>query len=410
MGPRSARQPAEQGEPLGHCRQPCDVDPSRPDTTSATRASRPGGSTSPSGTVGARRRGRRRLPLRGSRRGRGPLRSGSARSDGSRPASGPAAPPGRVVVTRSTPPSGRRGPRGRRIICRPYVSVNSWAVSVASKRRSSVPSSATSPTVRSLDSGTVGGLRLANAIVRRSGREPRARAQCSARQARRRRGGSRRRSARRPTTAMAGSSPTKSRPRTRVSSRRSRPRPGTGGRRSEGRVMLSTGRDEVVEQRDPVAIVGIEPVPERPHPGPAREVGEECRLAVTRVGEDQDDPTVDLGAQPVQQPRSLERLIAERGTLHLRDLDRITADLRRSGGHSWTGSPRPCGPDLRESAERLTNLRDARRGSGGANDIDRSRAVSTEPSEGRSGMGAMVASGAQPTISCGLSPRIRSRS
>jgi hypothetical protein len=34
---------------------------------------------------------------------------------------------------------------------------------------------------------------------------------------------------------------------------------------------------------------------------------------------------MDLDSEPVQQARSLERLVAERRTLHLRDLDRVAA-------------------------------------------------------------------------------------
>ena len=46
-----------------------------------------------------------------------------------------------------------------------------------------------------------------------------------------------------------------------------------GGRvRGERRVRLATGGDEVVQDRDPVAVVLVEPVPQGPQPGPAREV------------------------------------------------------------------------------------------------------------------------------------------
>ena len=105
--------------------------------------------------------------------------------------------------------------------------------------------------------------------------------------------------------------------------------------------MLAAGGDQVMEHRDPVAVVGIESVPERPHPRAPSEIGEECRLAIPGVGEDEDDAAVDLGAQPVQQAWSFQRLVAERWTLDLRVLDRVAADLvaqvgtpgRRHPGH-----------------------------------------------------------------------------
>ena len=87
--------------------------------------------------------------------------------------------------------------------------------------------------------------------------------------------------------------------------------------------MLAAGRDEVAEERDPVAVVVVEAIPERPQPRPPREVGEERRLAVAGVGEDEDHPVVDLGGEPVEEPVARERLVAQRRTLDLRGLDRV---------------------------------------------------------------------------------------
>ena len=121
-----------------------------------------------------------------------------------------------------------------------------------------------------------------------------------------------------------------------------------GGRvRGERRVRLATGGDEVVQDRDPVAVVLVEPVPQGPQPGPAREVRQERRLAVARVGEDQDDPVVDLGGQPVQQAVPGQRFLAKGWWLDLRVLDRKAAHVvtvgsggRCGGGRSRSGSDR----------------------------------------------------------------------
>ena len=93
--------------------------------------------------------------------------------------------------------------------------------------------------------------------------------------------------------------------------------------RREPWIVLAAGGDEVVQERDPVAIVVLEPVPQGPKAGPPREVGEQRRLAVARIGEDEDHAVVDLRAQPVQQPIAGERLVAQRRRLDLRELDRV---------------------------------------------------------------------------------------
>ena len=79
----------------------------------------------------------------------------------------------------------------------------------------------------------------------------------------------------------------------------------------------------MAQERHPVAVVVIEPVPQRPDPGPPREVREQGRLAVAGVGQDQDDPVVDLGGDPIEQPVAGQRLVAKRRPLDLGGLDRV---------------------------------------------------------------------------------------
>ena len=122
-------------------------------------------------------------------------------------------------------------------------------------------------------------------------RARRARARSAARPASRPRGGSRRGSGSRPCSAIAGQLAQEDidrgvarRPaRRHVAQHRRR-------RRREGRVVLAAGGDEVVQEGDPVPIVIFEPVPERPQPGAPREVGQQRRLAVAGIGEDEDRP------------------------------------------------------------------------------------------------------------------------
>ena len=89
--------------------------------------------------------------------------------------------------------------------------------------------------------------------------------------------------------------------------------------------MLAAGGDQVREERDPVPILLVHPVPERPEARPTGEVGEERGLAVARVGDHEDDAVVDLDVQPVEQPMARQRLLAERRALNLADLDRVAA-------------------------------------------------------------------------------------
>ena len=124
---------------------------------------------------------------------------------------------------------------------------------------------------------------------------------------------------------------------------------------------------------------------------PPREVGEEGRLAVPGIGQDEDDAAVDLGAQPIQQPRTFERLVAERRTLHLRQLDRVAVDLGRAAGRSLAAPIRPP-PGPTAIGDRSMTGREVDASRAGANDRERSRGVSTT---GSGGMGvphaAMVA-------------------
>ena len=97
------------------------------------------------------------------------------------------------------------------------------------------------------------------------------------------------------------------------------------GRRRKVRVVLAPGGDEMRQEPDPVAILLVDPVPERPQPRSPREVGQERGLAVARVADHEHDTAVDLHVQPVQQARSGEGLVTKRRGLDLPGLDRIAA-------------------------------------------------------------------------------------
>ena len=124
-----------------------------------------------------------------------------------------------------------------------------------------------------------------------------------------------------------------------------------------------------------------------------REVGEQRRLAVTGVGEDQDDSAMDLDPQPVEQARSFERLVAERRTLDLRRSGSGSRCLRRSGGHS-AGRRRLARASRTYGDRRPLTCEKAERRLGPARTISTARAgCQRSRSRGRSGMGAMVAPG-----------------
>ena len=93
--------------------------------------------------------------------------------------------------------------------------------------------------------------------------------------------------------------------------------------RREVRVVLAAGRHQVRQEADPIPIIVVEPVPDRPEPGPAREVREERRLAVAGVGDHEEHAAVDLRLEPVEQARARKDLVAQRGRLNFSRLDRV---------------------------------------------------------------------------------------
>src|SRR3954471_11343747 len=92
--------------------------------------------------------------------------------------------------------------------------------------------------------------------------------------------------------------------------------------------MLAPRGNEVAEERDPVAVVLVEAVPEGPQPRTTREVREQRRLAVAGFGHDEHDAVVDLDLEPVEKPGARQSLFAQLRALHLRRLDRISVQVR----------------------------------------------------------------------------------
>ena len=109
---------------------------------------------------------------------------------------------------------------------------------------------------------------------------------------------------------------------------------------ANARVGLTAGGDEVVQERDPVAVVLVEAIPERAKSRSTGEVGEERGLAVAGIGEDEDDPVVDLRGEPIEQPMTRQRLIPQRRRLDLRVLDRIAAHVVAVGSAALCGGDR----------------------------------------------------------------------
>ena len=101
--------------------------------------------------------------------------------------------------------------------------------------------------------------------------------------------------------------------------------------RREPGIVFSTRCDEVAQERDPVAILVVEPVPQGPQPRPLREIGKQRRLAVARVGQDQDHAMVDLGREPIEESIPGERLVPQGRALDLRRLDRVPVHSVASG-------------------------------------------------------------------------------
>ena len=107
---------------------------------------------------------------------------------------------------------------------------------------------------------------------------------------------------------------------------RRRRRGGLGQQRSRrcpelGQVDANRG-DQVGDEARPVAVPAIEAKPQHPQSGAPREIGKQRRLAIARLGGQQDGPTMDLDGQPVEQAIARERLLAQRRCLDLADLDR----------------------------------------------------------------------------------------
>ena len=152
-----------------------------------------------------------------------------------------------------------------------------------------------------------------------------------------------------------------------------------------------------LQERDPVAIVLVEPVPDRPQSRPAGEVREERGLAVAGIGEHEDDALVDLRGQPIEQPMTCQGLLAQRRRLDLRVLDRKAAHVVAVGSAGWCGGDRPS---ARADGDRRTVAGWVPMGAldGGANDTERSWRVSTGGSG--SAMAAMVPKPAYPPVSC----------
>ena len=90
---------------------------------------------------------------------------------------------------------------------------------------------------------------------------------------------------------------------------------------------IADRRDEVGEEADPVAVAAIEPKPQHPDAGPPGEVGEQGRLAVAGLGDEEHDPPMDLDRQPLEEAVAGERLVAQRRRLDLADLDRVLGHL-----------------------------------------------------------------------------------
>ena len=96
-------------------------------------------------------------------------------------------------------------------------------------------------------------------------------------------------------------------------------------------IVLSARGHEMAQERDPVPVLIVEPIPQGPQPRPLREIREEGGLAVTRIGEDQDHAMMDLGGQPVEEAISGESLVTQRRPLDFRRLDRVPVHSVASG-------------------------------------------------------------------------------
>ena len=165
---------------------------------------------------------------------------------------------------------------------------------------------------------------------------------------------------------------------------------GTGRRRELGNVDPH-GCDEMRDEAGPVAVATVEPEPQHPEPGSAREVGQQRCLAVAGLGGQEDDAPVDLDRQPIEQPIAREGLVAERRRLDLADLNRVVrhraewpsggreAGLRAGGSNALDDQPRSApsrtcvGPGVRAAARLRGSASSCARRTDGRREVGRRR-------------------------------------
>jgi hypothetical protein len=146
---------------------------------------------------------------------------------------------------------------------------------------------------------------------------------------------------------------------------------------------------------DPVAVVVVKPIPERPQPCAAREVGEQRGLAIAGIGQDEDDALIDLGGQPVEETVARQRLVPESGTLDFRELYGVAVHPVAVGSmRHRTGPGMPRAGDDRCPHPGLLG----REGWGGANDTDWPLGVQRATASGHGPLARV----AHPPVSCDL--------
>ncbi len=105
--------------------------------------------------------------------------------------------------------------------------------------------------------------------------------------------------------------------------------------RAERGVGHPTRRHQVVEDGDPVAVGLVEAIPHHPEATPPGEVGQQGGLAITRLGDEEDQPMGDFRVEPLEETVARQRLIPQRRDLDLRLLDRKVVHV--GGDHAGTG-------------------------------------------------------------------------